>query len=201
MRKSIVFILGISFSMITATTFAGGSVKAGKEKSGQCVACHGVDGNSPSPAFPKIAGQSEGYIVKQLADFKSGRRANGIMAGQVAGLSKTDMENLGAFYASQKATTGTTSSKKHAKSGARLYRGGNAKTGVSACMSCHGPSGKGIPPKYPRVSGQHAAYSEAQLKAFKEKKRLNDDNVMTGIAFRMSQEEIKAVSDYMAGLY
>jgi cytochrome c553 len=201
MRKSIIFMMGLGLSMIATATLAGGSVKAGKEKSGPCAACHGADGNSPSPAFPKIAGQSAGYIAKQLADFKSGRRANGIMAGQVAGLSKADMENLGAFYASQKTKTGTASSEKLVKTGARLYRGGNAKTGVSACMSCHGPSGKGIPPKYPSVSGQHAAYSEAQLNAFKDKKRKNDDNVMTGIAFRMSHEEIKAVSDYMAGLY
>ena len=201
MRKNILFVIGISFSLIAVNTFAAGSAKAGKAKSAACVACHGADGNSPSPAFPKIAGQSAGYIAKQLADFKSGRRANGIMAGQVAALSKADMENLGAFYASQKASSGKTSTEKQAKLGARLYRGGNAKTGVSACMSCHGPSGKGIPPKYPLVSGQHAAYSEAQLKAFKGKTRKNDDDVMTGIAFRMSQEEISAVSDYMAGLH
>lgn len=201
MRKSKLIILGICFAMISTVSLAAGSAKAGKAKSAPCVACHGADGNSPSPAFPKIAGHSAGYIAKQLADFKSGRRANGIMAGQVAGLSKADMENLGAFYASQKASKGTTSSEEQAKLGARLYRGGNAKTGVSACMSCHGPSGKGIPPKYPQVSGQHAAYSKAQLKAFKDKKRKNDDGLMQGIAFRMSQEEIDAVSDYMAGLH
>lgn len=201
MRKSLCVLIGVGFTMIVPTVFAAGSAQAGKQKSAQCVACHGVDGNSPSPAFPKLAGQSAGYIAKQLADFKSGRRVNGIMAGQVAALSKADMENLGAYFASQTASSGVASSAAQAKSGARLYRGGNAKTGVSACMSCHGPSGKGIPPKYPRVSGQHASYSEAQLKAFKEKQRKNDDNVMTAIAFRMSNEEIRAVADYMAGLH
>lgn len=201
MRKSILFVIGVSLSLITTTTFAAGSAKAGKAKSAQCVVCHGADGNSPSPAFPKIAGMSAGYIVKQLVDFKSGRRTNALMAGQVAALSKADMENLGAFYASQKPGHGKASSEKLAKIGARLYRGGNAKTGVSACMSCHSPNGKGIPPKYPQVSGQHAAYSVGQLKAFKDKKRNNEDDVMTGIAFRMSPEEITAVAEYMAGLH
>lgn len=201
MRKSVLFIIGISFAITATVSFAAGSAKAGKDKSAACVACHGADGNSPSPAFPKIAGQSAGYIAKQLADFKTGRRANGIMAGQVAALSKADMQDLGAFYAGEKPSSGKASTEKQAKMGARLYRGGNAKTGVSACMSCHGPSGKGIPPKYPQVSGQHAAYSVAQLKAFKEKARKNDDGIMTGIAFRMSQEEISAVADYMAGLH
>jgi len=204
MRKSILFFTGISLislALFATPSFAAGSAKAGKAKSAQCAACHGVDGNSPSPAFPKLAGQSAGYITKQLTDFKTGRRVNGIMAGQAAGLSKADMENLGEYYSIQKHTKGAASNAKLAKKGARLYRGGNAKTGVSACMSCHGPSGKGIPPKYPAVSGQYAAYTSAQLKLFKDNIRKNDDGLMAGIAFRMSLDEIQAVSEYMAGLY
>lgn len=204
MRKSILFFTGISLINLTLfamPSFAAGSAKAGKAKSAQCAACHGVDGNSPSPAFPKLAGQSAGYIVKQLTDFKTGSRVNGIMVGQVAGLSESDMENLGEYYSVQKPTKGAASNAALAKKGARLYRGGNAKTGVSACMSCHGPSGKGIPPKYPAVSGQYAAYTSAQLKLFKDNIRKNDDGLMAGIAFRMSLDEIQAVSEYMAGLY
>ncbi len=204
MRKSILFFAGIgliNLALFATPSFAAGSANAGKAKSAQCAACHGADGNSPSPAFPKLAGQSADYIVKQLSDFKAGNRVNGIMAGQVAGLSKTDMENLGVFYSIQKASKGTASREGLARKGERLYRGGNAKTGVAACMSCHGPSGKGIPPKFPQVSGQYSAYSSAQLKAFKDNIRKNDDEIMTKIAFFMSLEEIKAVSEYMAGLY
>lgn len=204
MRKCKLVFTGISLvsmALFATSSFAAGSANAGKIKSAQCAACHGVDGNSPSPAFPKIAGQSVGYIVKQLTDFKTGRRANAIMAGQVAGLSKADMDNLGVYYSVQKPSRGKASNETMAEKGERLYRGGNAKTGVSACMSCHGPSGKGIPPRFPQVSGQYAAYSSAQLKLFKDNIRKNDDGLMAGIAFRMSLEEIKAVSEYMAGLY
>lgn len=180
---------------------AAGDASAGKAKSGMCVGCHGVDGNAPNPVWPKLAGQSAGYIAKQLADFKAGKRKDPMMAGIVAGLSKRDMDNLGAYYERQKATAGSAKNQELAKMGERLYRGGNAKMGISACMSCHGPAGKGIPPRYPSVSGQNVAYAIKQLKAFKEGTRKNDSDVMTRIAFRMSQEEIKAVAEYMAGLH
>lgn len=179
-----------------------GDAAAGKAKSGACAACHGPDGNGGAdPTWPKLAGQIPEYLYKQLADFKSGKRADPLMSGMAAPLSEKDMRDLAAFYASQKVKPGAAASKELAEKGERLYRGGNAKTGVSACMSCHGPSGRGIPPRFPRVSAQTAAYTEKQLLAFKSSKRSNDDEMMTRIAFRMSEAEIKAVSEYMAGLH
>ncbi|MDH3513637.1 MAG: c-type cytochrome, partial [Gammaproteobacteria bacterium] len=128
-------------------------------------------------------------------------RKDPIMAGMVAMLSKTDMKNIGAFYDSLKAKPGAARNEQLARLGEKIYRGGNAKMGVSACMSCHGPTGHGIPPRFPKVSGQHAAYAQKQLLAFKAGNRANDGDVMTRIAFRMSEQEIKAVSEYMAGLH
>lgn len=197
----------ISLAIFMALAGAAGSVvaanvAAGKTKSAVCAGCHGVDGNSVVPTFPKLAGQDARYLAKQLADFKSGVRKDPSMVGMVAGLSKKDMENLGAYYASQKASPGAASGDAVTlKKAERLYRGGDAKYGISACMSCHGPSGHGIPPRFPAVSGQHAAYTQKQLLDFKAGTRSNDSETMTRIAFRMSAEEIRAVSEYMAGLH
>jgi len=178
------------------------NVAAGKAKSAVCAGCHGVDGNNAVPTFPKLAGQDARYLAKQLADFKSGARKDPSMLGMVAGLTQKDMENLGAYYASQKASLGVASGDAATlKKAERLYRGGDAKSGISACMSCHGPSGHGIPPRFPAVSGQHATYAQKQLLDFKAGSRSNDSEVMTRIAFRMSEAEIKAVSEYMAGLH
>jgi cytochrome c553 len=185
-----------------AGNVAAANVAAGKTKSAVCAGCHGVDGNSAAPTFPKLAGQDARYLAKQLAEFKSGARKDPTMAGMVAGLSQKDMENLGAYYASQKANPGIASADAATlKKAERLYRGGDAKSGISACMSCHGPSGHGIPPRFPAVSGQHATYTQKQLLDFKAGTRSNDSEVMTRIAFRMSAAEIKAVSEYMAGLH
>jgi cytochrome c553 len=179
-----------------------GSASAGKNKAATCAACHGADGNGGAdPNWPKLAGNSAEYIAKQLADFKTGTRKDPIMQGMAAALSPQDMRDLGAYYESLAIKPGSARHKETLKMGERLYRGGNAKTGVSACMSCHGPSGHGIPPRFPRVSGQSAAYAEKQLLAFKSNKRSNDGEAMTRTAFRMSEEEIKAVADYMAGLH
>jgi cytochrome c553 len=170
--------------------------------SAACAACHGVDGNSAAPNFPKIAGLDAQYIAKQLADFKSGARKDPLMAGMVAGLSRKDMDDLGAYFSSQKRSMGTTSASTNVlKKAERLYRGGDAKNGIAACMSCHGPAGTGIPPRFPAVSGQHAIYTQKQLLDFKVGTRSNDGEVMTSIAFRLSEAEIKAVSEYMAGLH
>lgn len=199
---------GIFLSAIAAAFAApisaadGGNVAAGKTKAAACAGCHGVDGNGGAdPSWPKLAGQIPEYLVKQLSDFKSGVRKNPIMNGQAAPLSPQDMQDLAAYYAAQAIKPGVASSKELADHGSRLYRGGNAKFGVSACMSCHGPSGHGIPPRYPRVSGQTARYAEQQLLDFKAGRRTNDNDIMTRIAFRMSEAEIKAVSEYMAGLH
>lgn len=197
---SLALLLGLSGWLSAA--MAEGSVSAGQAKAARCASCHGVDGNSPSPVFPKLAGQIPEYLVKQMRDFQTGARKDDVMAPQVAGLSEQDLLDLAAYYASQKITIGSaTVDDVTLKLGERLYRGGNAKFGVSACMSCHGPSGHGIPPRYPRVSGQHAAYTAKQMRLFKDSKRTNDGDVMTRIAFRMSDKEIQAVSEYMAGLH
>lgn len=181
---------------------AGGNVAAGQAKAAMCAACHGADGNGGAdPTWPKLAGQDPDYIAKQLADFKAGGRKNAIMSGMAAPLSAADMKNLGAYYASLKIKPGSAKDAQLAKLGEKVYRGGNATMGVSACMSCHGPSGHGIPPRFPKVSGQNAAYTKNQLLAFKAGTRANDGETMTRIAFRMSELEINAVSEYMAGLH
>jgi cytochrome c553 len=190
--------------MLGFATFAHAEadISAGKAKAQQvCQACHGADGNGISPLYPKLAAQNAEYLSKQLADFKSGARKDPIMSPMAAGLTPSDIQNLAAYYASLPIKPGVAVGDKNTiELGKKIYRGGNAKTGVSACMSCHGPSGHGIPPRFPRVSGQHAAYTQKQLLMFKNGSRSNDNDVMTRIAFRMSEGEIKAVSEYMAGL-
>ena len=202
MKKLISLAVLLAFVGAAGSVTAAGNAAAGKTKSAVCAGCHGVDGNSSAPNFPKIAGQDAQYIAKQLADFKSGARKDPTMAGMVAGLSKKDMDDLGAYFASQKRALGAASASADAlKKAERLYRGGDAKNGIAACMSCHGPAGVGIPPRFPAVSGQHAAYSQKQLLDFKTGTRKNDGEVMTRVAFRLSEAEIKAVSEYMAGLH
>ena len=181
---------------------ASGSPAKGRAKAAACASCHGADGNGGAdPVWPRLAGQDADYTAKQLADFKSGARKDPIMAGMAAPLSAQDMKDIGAYYAGLTPKAGAAKSVDLAKLGERIYRGGNAKTGVSACMSCHGPSGHGIPPRYPRISAQSAVYAEKQMLAFKSGARANDSEIMTRIAFRMSEHEIKAVADYMAGLH
>lgn len=171
-----------------------------------CVACHSADGNSVAPANPKIAGQFPDYLHKQLVNFKpqAGKKAereNAVMAGMVANLSPDDMKNLAAFYGSQKLKPAAAKDKALAAAGQKLWRGGNAATGVPACAGCHGPDGAGIPAQYPRIAGQYAEYIEAQLKAFQAGQRVNDRNgMMRGVAARMTEKEMKAVADYAAGL-
>jgi len=199
--KLIIWTVSALLAIGGAPALAAGNAAAGKTKVAACAACHGGDGNSANPQWPKLAGQPEAYIVKQLQDFKSGARKDPLMSSQVAALSQADMRDIGAFFESQKPQAGAAAGAALAKQGERLYRGGNAKFGVSACMSCHGPSGHGIPPRFPRVSGQHAAYTTKQMLDFKAGTRTNDGDIMTRIAFRMSEAEIRAVSEYMAGLH
>lgn len=200
--SAVVAYFALVASAVAAPAAEGGDVAAGKAKTAACAGCHGVDGNGGAdPTWPKLAGQIPEYLVKQLSDFKTGVRKNPIMNGMSAKLSPKDMQDIAAYYAAQQIKPGAAGSKELAEQGERIYRGGNAKMGVSACMSCHGPSGHGIPPRFPRVSAQTAAYSERQLLDFKSSRRANDGDVMTRIAFRMSEAEIKAVSEYMAGLH
>jgi cytochrome c553 len=171
-----------------------------------CAACHAADGNSVAAANPKIAGQIGEYLHKQLLDFKArgGKkpaRESAIMAPMVANLSDADMKNLAAFYSGQQIKPSAASDKDLAALGQKLWRGGNAASGVPACAGCHGPSGAGIPAQYPRLSGQFAEYIAAQLRLFRDGGRANDPNgMMRGVAARMSEREIRAVAEYIAGL-
>ncbi len=199
---SVVTAAGLGLILVAPVHAANGNIAAGKEKATVCAGCHGADGNGGAdPSWPKLAGQDASYLAKQLTDFKSGARKDPIMSGMAAPLSAADVKNLAAYFASLKTKPGVAKDAQLAMQGEKVYRGGNAKTGVSACMSCHGPSGNGIPPRFPKVSGQNAAYTQKQLLAFKAGTRTNDGDIMTRIAFRMSEQEIKAVSEYMAGLH
>lgn len=172
----------------------------GQEKAAQvCVACHSVDGNRGSPAYPILLGQHADYLYKQLVEFKTGKRANAIMSGMVAALSEEDMRNLAAFYASKDVKPGAAKNKDLVVLGEKIYRGGIPAKQVPACAGCHSPNGAGIPAQYPRLGGQHADYTEAQLITFRSGARANSAQ-MTAIAARLSDTEIKAVADYAAGL-
>jgi len=188
---------------LTSVSVAAGNAKAGKAKAENCVACHGVNGNSTNPAWPKLAGQSAAYISKQLADFKAGKkRMEPLMVAQVSNLSQQDMDDIGAYFAKQAGTQGATD-EKLAAAGAKLYRGGNKKKGIAACIACHGPTGAGNPAaKFPMLSGQHAAYVEKSMKDFRSGVRTNDMNkMMQNIAEKMSDKDIKAVASYISGLH
>jgi len=171
-----------------------------------CAACHAADGNSAITMNPSLAGQHPEYTYKQLMNFKSqggkpAERNNGIMAGMVANLSEDDMKNLAAYFATQKARPGVARDAKLVKQGEAIYRGGVASKGVPACASCHSPNGAGMPAQFPRLAGQHADYTSTQLKAFRAGQRVNDAaHTMRGVAGKMSDQEIAAVSEYIAGL-
>ncbi len=164
-----------------------------------CVACHAADGNSSIPVNPKLAQQHPEYLVKQLQEFKSGKRENAVMVGFASTLSDEDMRNVAYWLASQKATPGAASDKTLVTLGERIYRGGIADKQVAACMGCHGPKGSGIPAQYPRLSGQHAEYTVAQMVSFRDGARKNSLQ-MAQVAGKLNDREIRAVSDYIAGL-
>ena len=164
-----------------------------------CAACHGADGNSGTPANPKLAQQHPEYLVKQLQEFKSGKRNNAIMKGFASALSDEDMRNIAYWAASKKAKTGFAKDKDLVALGEKIYRGGISDRQIPACASCHSPTGAGIPAQYPRLSGQHADYTMAQLNTFREGSRKNSIQ-MTQVSAKLNDREIKAVSDYIAGL-
>ena len=164
-----------------------------------CAACHAADGSRGSPANPILAGQHPEYLAKQLNEFKSGKRNNAVMKGFAGALSDDDIRNVSAFYAGTSAKPGFAKNKDGVKLGEKIYRGGVADKAVAACAGCHSPNGAGIPAQYPRIGGQHADYTEAQLVAFRSGARANSEP-MKVIAAKMSDAEIRAVSDYLAGL-
>jgi cytochrome c553 len=172
----------------------------GQTSAAMCAGCHSQDGSRGSPAQPILQGQHPEYLVKQLTEYKNGKRANAIMSGMAAGLSESDMKNIAAFYGSLKAKPGFAKSSETVALGEKIYRGGIADRSIPACAGCHSPNGAGIPAQYPRLGGQHADYTQAQLTAFRGGVRKNSAQ-MTGVAAKMNDLEIKAVSDYIAGLH
>jgi cytochrome c553 len=179
----------------------GDAAKARPIASSVCAACHGVDGNSPIPANPSLAGQHSRYLYKQLTDFKAGRRKNAVMSAMVINLSDDDLRNLAAYFAAQKPTPGTAKDRALVAAGQKLYRGGNSDTGVPACSGCHSPNGAGVPAQYPRLAGQHGDYTVSQLSSFRSGDRDNDPNaVMRMIAGRLSDKDMAAVAQYISGL-
>ena len=164
-----------------------------------CAACHGADGNSGTPANPKLAQQHPEYLVKQLQEFKSGKRNNAIMKGFATALSDDDMRNIAYWLTSKPAKAGFAKDKDLVAMGERIYRGGIADRQIAACAGCHSPNGAGIPAQYPRLSGQHADYTVSQLNMFRDGSRANSIQ-MTQVAAKLNDKEIKAVADYIAGL-
>jgi cytochrome c553 len=173
--------------------------KGGTISSQVCAACHTADGSRGSPANPILQGQHAEYLAKQLTEFKAGKRKSAVMQGMAAPLSEEDIRNVAAFYASKTAKPGFAKNKDTVALGEKIYRGGIAERSVPACAACHGPQGSGIPAQYPRIGGQHGDYIEAQMVAFRSGARANNA-VMNGVAAKMNDKEIKAVSDYIAGL-
>lgn len=209
----------IKRSLLLSLFLAAGAVQAEDKATGQpdlakakqtaeqvCGACHGVDGNSQIPANPKLAGQHAEYLFKQLKNFKSdggkpAERANPVMAGMAAMLTDDDAKGMAAYFASQTLKPESAKNTATIELGQKLWRAGDLKRGIPACAACHGPAGAGLPAQFPRLSGQFADYTEAQLRAFRAGERANDPaKMMRTIALKMTDPEIKAVSDFAAGL-
>jgi cytochrome c553 len=181
---------------------AAGDPDAGQQKAAPCAACHGADGNSPNPIWPKLAGQHPQYLQKQIWDFKGGARQDPLMSPQAALLAtEQDVADVAAYFARQEQTEGVAEAGL-VQLGEQIYRGGNPGTGVAACSGCHGPAGMGNPlAAFPRLSGQHADYVSKALKDFRAGNRANDTNgMMRGVAARMTDAEIEAVAQYIQGL-
>ena len=164
-----------------------------------CAACHGADGNSGTPANPKLSQQHPEYLVKQLQEFKSGKRKNAIMAGFASALSEEDMKNIAYWAGSKKSKPGFAKDKELVAVGERIYRGGVSDRQIPACAGCHSPTGAGIPAQYPRLAGQHAEYTATQLTSFREGIRKNSLQ-MNQVAAKLNDREIRALADYVAGL-
>jgi cytochrome c553 len=204
MKQLLQFAVGLSL-LISIPALAVGDAIAGQAKAAVCAACHGMDGNSVVPNWPKIAGQHSDYLERQLILIKSGDRPVPEMVGIAMGLSEQDMADLAAYFSTQTISAGLTDETLRA-SGELLYRSGNTDTDVPACMACHGPAGEGNPlAGYPSVAGQHAVYSEKMLNGFRSGTTWGPDDssskIMTGVANRLTDAEIKAVASYMQGLH
>jgi len=210
MKKAILFTLVACFTSSMALASEAPAVAAatkgdatkGKALSAVCAACHGADGNSVNPDWPKIAGQGEAYLVKQINDFREGKRTEASMTQMAKGIaSADDVLHLAAYYAGQKTKLGT-ANKEKVELGEAIYRGGVLSSGVAACSGCHGPSGAGnTAAKFPQVAGQHAKYIVKQLQTFKSGTRNNDSGkMMHNIAKNMTDADMEAVAEYISGL-
>ncbi|WP_417701947.1 c-type cytochrome [Pseudomonas sp.] len=188
---------------LTGVAQAAGDAEAGQGKVAVCGACHGVDGNSPAPNFPKLAGQGERYLLKQLHDIKSGDRPVVEMTGMLDNLSDQDMADIAAYFSSQKMSVGAADPKLVAR-GEALFRGGKLEEGMPACTGCHSPNGAGLDAAgFPQLGGQHAQYVAKQLTDFREGNRTNDGDamIMRAIAAKLSNKDIEAVSSFIQGLH
>jgi cytochrome c553 len=207
MKPSALTILALGLAALISTASANEAAPPAKvnpargaEISTQiCGACHANDGSRGVPANPILQGQHPEYLVKQLGEFKADKRASAVMKGFASMLSDDDAKNVAAFYASKQAKPGAARNKDLVLLGEKIYRGGIADRSIPACAGCHSPTGMGIPAQYPRVAGQHADYTEIQLKNFRDGVRKNSAQ-MTGVAAKLNDREIKAVADYMSGL-
>jgi len=195
-------LLAVSSMMVAGVSLAGDAA-AGKDKAAACGGCHGFDGNSPIATFPKIAGQNEAYISKQIKDFKADTsRKNELMKGLVALLSDQDAADIGAYYQTQSVSQVPPFDESKIAAGRELYKGGDLQAGIPACQACHGPTGAGTAGVgYPQVGGQYVEYTLAQLRAFKNGSRTNDDKkLMRSIVEKLSDEDLVAVANYIASL-
>ena len=210
--KRIFFVYGLIALFFSAPVWAGGDAAAGKLKTASCAGCHGQDGNSAIASFPKIAGLGEKYLTAQLRHIKAGERVIVEMTGLLDYMSDQDLQDMAAYYNSKKiqisgakeiTLTGINDPAKVLEMGENLYRAGNLKTGVAACIACHSPSGKGNGPAgYPALGGQYAEYTEKQLLAYRNGERNSGANakIMQGVATALSDKEIKALANYISGL-
>ncbi len=201
--KKLILAVVASLSMFMAVTAVAGDAVAGKTKAAACGGCHGMDGNSLIPMYPKLAGQNVAYIVKQVKDFKANSdRQNAIMLGMVAALTDEDAADIGAYFQSQSVKDAAPFDADKIAAGRELYKGGDLQKGIPACQGCHGPTGAGTAGiGYPQVGGQYVDYTLAQLKAFKDGSRKNDDKkLMRAIVEKMSEADMVAVANYIASL-
>lgn len=192
----------LSIAWLANPASAAGDAAAGQAKSAVCAACHGADGKAIQPTYPNLAGQHASYIAKQLTEYRDGGRVNALMSGQAANLSDEDIQDLAAYYADMTKHENV-ASEDNLTLGMNIYRGGISSAGVASCAACHGPAGMGNPAAgWPVVSGQNADYIADQLRYFRSGERANDSNaMMRGVAERMTEAEIIAVSNYIAGLH
>ena len=192
-------------AVISLQAVADGDASAGQAKSAICAACHGADGNSAVPNWPKLAGQHAGYLERQTALIKSGARSVPEMMGIVAGMSEQDLQDISAYFSAQ-TNNGGVADESIAALGQRIYKAGNADSGVPACMSCHGPAGEGNPLSgYPALAGQHAVYTSKMVKGFRAGENWGEEDapsrIMSGVAVELTDAEIEAVASYIQGLY